>query len=140
MPTSLLKQCPQCSTSFQARRKNQDYCSTECRIDHNNQVAKERYAISKVEVPKVDVLQQKVKRLEDFLNSLTIVIQGVEYIDSDTIRYMGRKYRRIGTNEGPGMGISLGAGGAVLIPGNKIIYRGQYSSSYRHCGIYGIDN
>ncbi|RZK76830.1 MAG: hypothetical protein EOO85_10340 [Pedobacter sp.] len=139
MPSSPVKRCPQCNNPFQPRRKNQDYCSTECRIDHNNGLAKERYANFKKEAPKVTGVHQELRQLRQYVASLTIVLEGVKEIDSDTITYQGQTYHKEESwLDKPMVGITLSQGGAIQIPGNKIIYRSLRSSSIRNCGLYGL--
>jgi len=136
MAVPISKQCPQCSRPFQARRKNQFYCSTECRIDANNEIAKARYATFKEEAPKANAVQTELKKLKDYLASLTIVVQDVQEVDRDTITYGGRIYKRQAKLGRLSVGVSLQSGGAISVPGNKIHYRRQNSTSVDDCWEY----
>lgn len=137
MRTPLMKQCPQCGKPFEARRKNQDYCSTECRTDFNNQVAKGRYATFKQQAPKVAGVQQELKKLKEYLATLTYAIEGIQEIDTKTISYQGKTYVREATVDRPAPGLGLNQGGGVMAPGGKIIYRRRnLSGSLRDYGRY----
>ena len=145
MSIAISKQCPHCDKPFPARRKNQLYCSTECRTDANNVVAKGRYALFKQEAPKVNTFKNQINQLKQYIASLTIVIEDMEVIDSDTIGFRGRKYKRGNRVGQPNLLISLNDGGAILVPGNKIIYRSvrpnQASlerNTYQNCWEYNL--
>lgn len=121
------QKCPQCKTSFTPRRRNQIYCTNECRTDINNEVAKERYAAFKKEDAKLQVILKDRQKLQDQLASLIIVAQGVEVIDSDTLRYNGRIYKRATQIKHPtlnlGLDVELLPGGALLMPGPALLFR-----------------
>lgn len=123
MERLILKKCPQCNKQFQAARKNQLYCSTSCRTDANNVVAKERYATFKEEVPKLDSIKNQLKKVQEYISGLTLIIYGVEKIDRETLLYNGKKYKRGRKIGQPIKGITISSGGSVMIPGNIIIYR-----------------
>ena len=116
------KNCPHCRQPFQARRKNQLYCTDECRHDANNAVAKTRYHTAKVEAPQLAKLQQKVKKLENQLATLMTVISGVKVSeDTLTFTYAERRYKRVERKKTTGVGVSLDRGLALLMPGGKTI-------------------
>ncbi len=121
MRTYPLTPCPYCKNTFQPTRKNQVYCSTECRTDSNNEVAKQRYAKFKEGSPKLVTLAAQVRSLQTELTSASILIRDVEEIDIDTIRYGGRSYkRRSKVGRLPGVVLSQGVG---VLTGDTISYR-----------------
>lgn len=116
------KTCPQCRQPFQARRKNQLYCTDECRHDANNAVAKNRYHTAKEEGPQLAKLRQKVKTLEDHIASLVVVISGFKLnADTLTLTYAERRYKRVDRRNETGIGVRLDKGLALLMPGGKTI-------------------
>ena len=117
----ILKQCPHCLEAFQAKRKNQLYCTTECRTDANNAVAKSRYANFKEGAPKVNAVKSELKKLREYVASLTIILSDIKEVDRDTIMYGGHSYKRTARVHHP-VGIQLSKGVGVMMPGNKIIY------------------
>lgn len=70
------KTCPHCQQPLQARRKNQLYCTDECRHDTSKAVVKARDHTAKEEGPQLAKLRQKVKKLENHIASLVVVISG----------------------------------------------------------------
>jgi hypothetical protein len=40
--------CPNCNKSYLKKRSDQKYCSTDCRVEHNNEVLKEKYKSIKI--------------------------------------------------------------------------------------------
>lgn len=113
--------CPHCAQRFQPRRKNQHYCSTECRTDANNARAKQRYTTFKEEAPKLGTLAAQVRSLKAKLASAILLIKDVDETSVYTIRYAGRDYKR-GERLGrlPGVTLSPGFG---LLTGDTIAYR-----------------
>ncbi|RYF55219.1 MAG: hypothetical protein EOO39_38295 [Cytophagaceae bacterium] len=116
------KTCPQCQQPFQARRKNQLYCTNECRYDANNAVAKNRYHTAKEEGPQLVKLRQKVKRLEEHIASLVVVISAFKLnADTLTLTYAERRYKRVDRRRKTEVGVNLDTGLALLMPGGKTI-------------------
>ena len=133
------KPCPNCSTVFQPKRKNQVYCSTDCRTDINNAAAKGRYAAFKEGVPKMDSVKAELKRMREYVAGLTIVLKDVTKVDADTLAYGGRRYKR-GTKVGrTDLGVVIAGGSGILLPGNKIIYRPIGGNSLDNCWEYSIE-
>lgn len=156
MKKLLHKTCPHCQNPFEATRKNQDYCSDDCRIDANNARAKERYAQFKLEgsqlvalqqqvnqfqqdqqvtessrvaqlQQQVEKLQQQVRQFQQERANLTVVIT-VDKPINDTLTFGGRRYKRSAKGSKPRGGVSLDKGGALLMPGNTILYRTESHS------------
>lgn len=136
MPISRAKVCPHCQETFSPRRKNQDYCSTECRTDANNQKAKTRYATFKKVVIEANVSQEKISKLKERVASLMVVVQGIEEVDSDTISYDGDTYRRQNRVGQIIHGIILREGGAVQTSVGNIIYRSKRAHASDNCWEY----
>lgn len=122
MYKAINKTCPHCQQPFQARRKNQLYCTEECRIDANNAVAKERYASFRQEAPQVEVLQQQVEKIKAQLAAQIVVIKVVKPTE-DTLTYAGHRYKSGKRLDRTGVGVRLDKGVALWMPGNTIIYR-----------------
>ena len=85
------KICPFCQTTFEAKRKNQFYCTDDCRVDANNDKLKAKYHnIKTLEKEKEMGDQYKAK----FLNAIRIVL--VDYDekgDNDVITFEGKKFK-----------------------------------------------
>lgn len=137
------RQCPACQQSFEPGRKNQYYCSAPCRIDANNELAKARYASLGEKTSDIDTLEaeltrlrQAMKAMEAFISALTIVIEGVEEVDQNTIRYQGDRYQAEAKVGRLDLRISVQAGGALKVGEDEIIYRRQRGEHvYRYVRI-----
>lgn len=85
------KICPFCQTTFEAKRKNQVYCTDDCRADANNDKLKAKYHnIKTLEKEKETGDQYKAK----FLNAIRIVL--VDYDekgDNEVITFEGKKFK-----------------------------------------------
>lgn len=86
------KICPFCQTTFEAKRKNQFYCTDDCRADANNDKLKAKYHnIKTLEKEKEMGDQYKAK----FLNAIRVVL--VEYDEEDkneVITFEGKKFKK----------------------------------------------
>ena len=113
------KICPACHTTFVAKRRNQLYCTPECREDVNNDKLKAKYHnIKTLEKEKEVSDQYKAK----FLNAIRIVV--VEYDEQDkngVITFEGKKYKKEATS--PQIMVQLGVAfkeGAANQKGRRI--------------------
>ena len=90
------KTCPACETDFEAKRRNQLYCSPECRADINNNKLKAKFNTIKT--------LEKEKNLGDqykaaFLSAIRIVeIDFDRKADNDIITFEGRKFEKIASD------------------------------------------
>ena len=86
------KICPVCQTTFEAKRRNQVYCTDDCRADANNDKLKAKYHnIKTLEKEKEMGDQYKAK----FLNAIRIVL--VDYDEEDKnemITFEGKKFKK----------------------------------------------
>lgn len=86
------KICPFCQTTFEAKRKNQVYCTSDCREDTNNDKFKAKYHnIKTLEKEKEMGDQYKAK----FLNAIRIVL--VDYDEADKneiITFEGKRFKK----------------------------------------------
>lgn len=86
------KICPVCQTTFVAKRRNQLYCTPECREDVNNDKLKAKYHnIKNLEKDKAINDQYKAK----FLEAIRIVM--VDYDENgknNVITFEGKKFRK----------------------------------------------
>lgn len=86
------KICPACQTTFVAKRKNQLYCTPECREDVNNDKLKAKYHnIKTLEKEKQISDQYKAK----FLNAIRVVL--VDYDEqgkNEVVTFEGKKFRK----------------------------------------------
>jgi len=102
------KTCPVCQTTFEAKRRNQLYCTPECRADINNDKLKAKFNnIKTLEKEKNLGNQFKVA----YLSATRIV--AIEYDQKDKneiITFEGRKYEKINPDTNPleELGIKLG--------------------------------
>lgn len=88
----IAKICPRCQTPFEAKRKNQIYCTDDCRTDANNQKQTAKYHnIKDLEKDKAMGDQYKAK----FLNSIRVVM--VDYDENgknEVITFEGKKFKK----------------------------------------------
>lgn len=90
------KTYPTCQTPFEAKRKNQLYCSDDCRADANNQKQTAKYHNIKT-LEKDKAMGDRYKA--DFLNAIRIVM--VDYDEdgkNEVITFEGRKYKKDATS------------------------------------------
>lgn len=147
MKRLLHKTCPHCQNPFEATRKNQDYCSDDCRIDANNARAKQRYAQSKREGSQLDELRQQVQRLQqqlaarqqqidtqkNIIETRPVVITVVKE-SKDILWYEGRPYKRGPLVSKKEVLVTLEKGVGLLMPGNTILCQDNTAtnSQYRY--------
>ena len=90
------KICPVCQTTFVAKRRNQLYCTPECREDVNNDKLKAKYHnLKTLEKEKEISDQYKAK----FLNAIRIVM--VDYDERDkneVITFEGKRFKKEATS------------------------------------------
>lgn len=87
------KKCAQCGGIFSPVRKNQLYCSLDCKTDKNNFLLKERYKASAKNNSQGEKLKKELDKLReevDFLKSLPLVIP--TEVKDNSITYQGQKY------------------------------------------------
>lgn len=93
-----MKTCKHCKNEFQAKRKDQIYCTSTCRIDANNQIIKEKYSAVKKKEIELRKAQSKLMKIESELNmylstSKTLRLITLEAsIENDTVTYLGNTY------------------------------------------------
>lgn len=86
------KICPVCQTTFEAKRRNQVYCTDDCRADANNDKLKAKYHNMKT--------LEKDKEISDqykgkFVNAIRIVV--IEYDEKDKnemITFEGKRFKK----------------------------------------------
>lgn len=102
------KTCPACQTTFEAKRRNQLYCTPECRADVNNNKLKAKFnSIKALEKEKNIGNQYR----DAYLSAVRVV--AIEYDQKDKneiITFEGRKYEKIADDVKPleELGIKLG--------------------------------
>lgn len=89
---TIYKKCPVCQNDFEAKRKNQIYCSQDCKTDANNDKIKTKYHHLKT-LEKENVIndQYKVK----FKNAIRIVL--VDYDENgknETIQFEKKSFEK----------------------------------------------
>jgi hypothetical protein len=100
------KTCPACQTDFEAKRRNQLYCSPECRADVNNDKLKAKFNT-------IRTLEKDKKTGDKFIHAFLTAIRVVE-VDyeqrGDFIFFEGRKFERVVPNPEPlrALGVYLG--------------------------------
>jgi endogenous inhibitor of DNA gyrase (YacG/DUF329 family) len=130
------KTCPACQTAFEAKRRNQLYCSPECRADINNDKLKAKFNNIKT-LEKQKNLGDKYKAA--YKSAIRIVeIDFDRKEKNDVITFEGRKFERITPNPEPlrEFGIYLGEKAAkddkrtaIFIPGDGLLC---FLSSYSY--------
>lgn len=137
-----IKNCPACQDEFQAKRKNQIYCSSDCRADINNNKLRLRIQNTK-NLEKNNTVGEKYKAA--YLAAIRIVNVQYNYSYSDKeeiIIFEGLKYKFYAHKENIlySMGITLqdhsikgNARTAIYIPKEESIYliRSKATSSLR---------
>lgn len=102
------KTCPACQTTFEAKRRNQLYCTPECRADINNDKLKAKFNNIKT-LEKEKSVGDKYKAA--YLSAIRIVeIDFDRKEKNDVITFEGRKFERVIPNPEPlrEFGIYLG--------------------------------
>ena len=88
----LNKICPACQTTFEAKRKNQLYCTDDCRADTNNDKLKAKYhTIATLEKEKEIADKYKARFLQA---TIIIVIDYDENAKNDVITFENKKFRK----------------------------------------------
>lgn len=90
------KTCPACGTAFEAKRRNQIYCSSECRADINNDKLKAKFNNIKT-LEKEKSVGDKYKAAY-LLATRIVVIEFDEKDKNDIITFEGNKYEKIASN------------------------------------------
>jgi hypothetical protein len=122
------KTCPACQTTFEAKRRNQLYCTPECRADINNDKLKAKFNNIKT-IEKDKVMGDKFKAA--YLSAIRIVATEYDPKDkNEIITFEGRKYEKIASDMKPmeELGIRLGEKSvqdnqrvAVFFPKNALL-------------------
>lgn len=102
------KTCPACQRAFEAKRRNQLYCSSECRADVNNNKLKAKFNNIKT--------LEKAKSLGDqykaaYLSAIRIVEIDFNVKDkNDIITFENKKFEKVASNMDAltGMGLFMG--------------------------------
>jgi hypothetical protein len=130
------KTCPACETAFEAKRRNQLYCSPECRADINNIKLKAKFnSIKTLENEKS--IGDKYKAA--YLSAIRIVAIEYDHKDkNEIINFEGRKYEKIADDAKPldELGIRLGEKSvqdnqrlAIFFPNDALLcFMPQYNS------------
>ncbi len=87
------KTCPACQTTFEAKRRNQLYCTPECRADVNNDKLKAKFNNIKT-LEKDKVMGDKYKAA--YLSAIRIV--EIDFNDrdkNDIITFENRKFEKV---------------------------------------------
>ena len=137
MTSATPRPCPRCQQVFQPVRRNQLYCSSQCRIDANNDKAQENYATYRREAPQTATIRQQLAELRRYLKKQIVVAQNIEQLDDKTIRWQGVTYYHHSVTEIQHYGILLQeAGGIYIVQQDELIYRLRVSYITRVAGIY----
>lgn len=137
-----IKKCPACQEEFQAKRKNQIYCSSDCRADVNNNKLRIRIQNTK-NLEKISKIGEIYKVA--FLQAIRVINVQYNYSYSDKeeiITFEGLKYNFYAHKENIlySMGITLNDHSikgntrtAIYIPKEESIYliRNKSTSSLR---------
>lgn len=126
---TIQKICPACQTTFVAKRRNQLYCTPECREDVNNDKLKAKYHYFKT-LEKDKAVSDQYKA--EFLNAIRIVV--VDYEEggkNEIITFEKKRFKKNNTSHKfmSQLGLAFikeaenleGRRVAVYIPGKKAI-------------------
>ena len=93
------KTCPMCQTIFQAKRRNQLYCTPECRADINNDKLKAKFNNIKT-LEKQKSVGDKYKAA--YKSAIRIVEIDFDHKEkNDVITFEGRKFEKVIPNPEP---------------------------------------
>lgn len=90
------KICPACQTTFVAKRRNQLYCTPECREDVNNDKLKAKYHNIKILEKEKEVSDQYK---DQFLHAIRIML--VDYNEqekNEVITFEGKRFKKEATS------------------------------------------
>jgi hypothetical protein len=131
------KICPACQSTFEAKRRNQLYCSPECRADINNDKLKAKFQSIKTLEKQKDVGNQYMNA---YLSAIRVVqIDFDNDLKNDTIMFEGRKFERLSydTDALRDLGIRLDSNAsqgnkrtAIFLPQKGLLCFLQYDSYY----------
>ena len=102
------KTCPACQTTFEAKRRNQLYCTPECRADINNDKLKAKFNNIKT-LEKDKVMGDKYKAA--YLSAIRVIeIEYDRQQKNEIITFEGRRFEKVIPNPEPlrEVGIYLG--------------------------------
>lgn len=139
MTSAIPLPCPYCQQVFQPLRRNQRYCSSQCRIDANNDQAQKKYAAYRQEAPQAATIQHQLAELKQYIKQQILVILDIDEVDRKTIRWQGRLYQYYGaaTSEVRGYHLSLQAGGGIyVVQRDELIYRRKSDMTIKEPAIY----
>lgn len=139
MTSATPRPCPYCQQTFSPKRRNQRYCSSQCRIDANNDQARQAYKAYRQQAPQASSAQQHLRELKAWLSQQVLVVTGIEEVDPKTIRWNDKLYRRqhIASDTVRNLKISLLAGGGVHLTAlDQVIYRRPSDTLNREAWSY----
>jgi hypothetical protein len=136
------KTCPVCQTVFEAKRRNQFYCSSDCRADFNNDKLKAKFNnIKTLEKEKNIGNQYK----DAYLSAIRIVEIDFDNKDkNEFITFEGRKFKKLDSNIEivKEIGLHLGAKSvrgnkrtAIFYPQEGLLWFLPYYSMYSSDGV-----
>jgi hypothetical protein len=133
--------CPRCQQIFQPTRRNQDYCSAQCRIDTNNDRTKEKNATYRQQGPKALAIQKQLDELQAFFQKQILVAQGIQEIDGNTIKWDNQLYTRGARGEKEATEFNLAIqrkGGLYIVATKQLLFRSDVDSVYRYPYLYDL--
>lgn len=131
--------CLYCKTRFQPKRRNQRYCREQCRIDLNNEKAKQKQTLLRQDTKQMDKVQAKYDELYASVQKQVVVAQDIEEVERKVIRRQGVVYewQRKAPNDVRRLGVSLQAGGGLYqIAKDILYYREKGSKDVSDSGEY----
>jgi hypothetical protein len=136
------KTCPACQTAFEAKRRNQLYCTPECRADTNNDKLKAKFNNIKT-LEKDKVMGDKYKAA--YLSAIRIV--EIDFNDrdkNDIITFENRKFEKVYSDmeKVQEIGLYMGAKSvrdnkrtAIFFPQEGLLCFLPYHSSFSSNGV-----
>lgn len=136
------KTCPACGTAFEAKRRNQLYCSPECRADINNDKLKAKFNNIKI-LEKEKSMGDKYKAA--YLSAIRIV--EIDFNDrekNDIITFENRKFEKVYSDMEKVQEIGLYMGSksvrddkrtAIFFPQEGLLCFLPYHSSFSSNGV-----
>jgi hypothetical protein len=136
------KTCPACQTTFEAKRRNQLYCTPECRADTNNDKLKAKFNNIKT-LEKDKVMGDKYKAA--YLSAIRIV--EIDFNDrdkNDIITFENRKFEKVYSDmeKVQEIGLYMGAKSvrdnkrtAIFFPQEGLLCFLPYHSSFSSNGV-----
>ena len=139
MTSATPRPCPQCQQLFQPSRRNQRYCSPQCRVDANNDQAQKKYTDYRQHATQSETDKFRLGELQAFMRRQIVIAQEIEEVTLTKILWSGKFYHRHqeAMFEPRDYGIYLYPGGGLYLAAtDEVIYRRVYDKDVKEPFLY----